>query len=1617
MASSSNRRTLSLVIASAALAAVTLCRNAEAQLQVRIGPLQVQGQGQVQIAGAADDVPTPDQPDGVFVRESPAAMDTFRNGQRMERLKEWGKAADFYQEVVEKYRDRVIPSAQDADHHATQYTSIVKMVQEQICKWPVEGRAAYLTRYEVVAQGLLDGRDGNGKPADAVVLHQVYDRYFVTDAGKQAGIRLMDGFLESGAYRAAAVIGERLITWHPGIGTDSAGVLYRTALAYHFAGNASAANGMLAKLQADHPLDHGTIRGQDVVLLDSLRSELKDRGAAPTRANTTADADYWPMPWGDPSRSRISSGIGKPGVHLFSIPLSKPSYANVPGLDPATRQQLEAGFSSAVASGNTTGVMPVVDHGDLFFQDGQKIYARNLESNLPLPGWAITYPAGGDYVLSNGFMATRTLQTSLTVTQHEVLAVMGRPDRGVTTSMESGETGNRLVCLDRDTGKENWISSPSRFPESAAGLRDVELSGSPLVIGQSVLLLGHGGASKGVQFDDTYVISFDLQTGKYQWSCYIASANIGVGPQVFSGQADETSHLAYADGLVYAQTNLGAIAAVDPFSQSLVWVDVYPTRGGNMEGVNPFQPMIAAQAGQGGPAPWTSNPVIASDGAVFTLPAEGKSLLIYDSTSGALLKDIPLSDLHDCDTLLGVVGGRAIVTGQKSVVGVDWKKYNPKTFTAGDLNYYPFAETVRGRGFITTAGLFVPVRDRLYWLDPNAFKELGEYPANSHGWDDGQGPGNVVVTNTHVIVAGATSVDVYTDLALARANLDRVIAANPSDPEPHLRYAVLMFGAKDPDAALQRLDEAAALLGGTAPGPGRNELFGDAVAFATALTADERPEMHDRAGKFFERAETAASTPLQQIHSRLGRAHLAAVMTDPVTAVKVYQSILSDENLRPVSLPDPRTSAPTQAGALAEKGIAVLIKGNPQPYAPFEQAASDALAEAKRSSDDLPARLLAVSKTYPNSSAAPQAMLAAADAYEAAGNPRMALQAARQLYFRTPDGSPDRPRILETMARNYLVIPGRSDVVAAAAARLAQGAMLPGDPVLEKPLRLPNNQILDRVRFSQALDAVRKYSGAEAIRALPDFGLPVPNTAPPVDGHTVRAPRVSPFLPLGPDSDIPGVAALIRPLRDQSRLDRLVVLGTNGKVEIFVPGHPQPLAIADLPAGETPIGCAWMGSNILIWSDSRISMIREDGGPVLWTQELKALPKTEIVHAADSPSPAPEGNAAVANVNNLNQVIIRQNGRLIRGRFIMRGMGRANFVVPVAQPPQPLQLPGGPERITQVLPIGDHVLLATTGGRIVCSDLAQGAVVWQMHVTDQPISRLIANEDFAVALFPDGDAVRLVAVDSFSGEMRGSRSFVGGQSQYVPINLALAADGTLVYTLPDRLCLKNLYTPWPDPSDREVLAAPNTSPFRAGDDAPSRPDQLLIAEGRILALADDGGHRVVRIHSLETGQPIQLQFTTPQGNQQTPRQLEAGTTWDVSLRVVGSHLYVIGPDLQASYNLDKPEEAWTRDLHELPSIAPIRDTMFGRNFLVIVDGPTDRDQQPPTPPAYTLRAVGLYPSSSATGTKESGKLEYNVPLKDPAGLTGDFQGLSGGFCYLTADHHLHVLTGAAQAGK
>ncbi|MGD0388593.1 MAG: hypothetical protein ABSC42_06510, partial [Tepidisphaeraceae bacterium] len=167
------------------IAAVGLLAGSSAWGQMRV----IVGGGMPQVVGGLPQAAGQNPIGVVYVRDSAMAMEKLALARRMERLHEWGKSADVYQEILEKYSDRVVPTHEDPQTHIVdQYASVTETVRQSLCKWPEDGLTVYRGRYETPAAGLLNaaGSDGLDK------LHEILWRYFPTESAREAGIRLMD---------------------------------------------------------------------------------------------------------------------------------------------------------------------------------------------------------------------------------------------------------------------------------------------------------------------------------------------------------------------------------------------------------------------------------------------------------------------------------------------------------------------------------------------------------------------------------------------------------------------------------------------------------------------------------------------------------------------------------------------------------------------------------------------------------------------------------------------------------------------------------------------------------------------------------------------------------------------------------------------------------------------------------------------------------------------------------------------------------------------------------------------------------------------------------------------------------------------------------------------------------------------------------------------------------------------------------------------------------------------------------------------------------------------------------------------------------------------------------
>ena len=1635
-----------LAIAGAVLAGFSMvARVASAQTR----PSDLPQQGAVELPADAKE-----SLQNVTVNDSPEARKDIETARGMERQREWAKAAGWYQEVLAKYHTRVVAWKVDQHNVINSYRGIVYQVQELLAKWPAEGINAYRARYEAAAAAVeAAGAD------DSNALQAVLDTYFITEAAKIAGLKLIDQHMEAGEFDAAARVGELMLHWYPAdhLLVERPRVLFRTALAHHLCGDEIAARTRADELKQKFPEVAGAIFGKDTLLTESLEKLLK---IAPALAENLSP-DSWTTFSGSPDRAHVSTAQGHMGAKLFSKELPQ---RPVPASD-HRRPQLDD------SEDRTIGVMPVVDRGELFYQDGEHIWAIGLDSGNPLPGWTQTYGGKGDYHLKAA-ASLRSQQHTLTLTDDAVLGVMGQATRLQMINANQGlepmagtDAGTRLVCLDRANGRERWQVSPAKLAgdplkdDEKERIRALDLSGSPLVVGDNVYILGRGG--KDFQFENCYVLCFDLNTGQYRWSCLIASSATDFA--VYGGDTSQfsstTSHMAYAGGRLYVLTNLGAVASVDAANGSIAWLSLYEGPQNNDPFIQQgFRNRRFRNRANLNLRPWEYNPVFVRDGKLFFMPTDGKFLLVYNAASGQEIKRMNLDDFQPegmpdrPNALVGIVGDSIVLTSPRRAYVIDWVRYDPaqamplqnnldlgaasvsvKLGTAARQSGSP---SIRGRAFLTADSVYVPTDTNLCRLSiGRRLRILESYP-HLQDWDDKEGPGNVIVTGEHVILAGRKSVDVYTDMTLARAKMDREVAAALDDAEPRLHYAELMFAAGQSPVALEKLNEAAALLGGLdsmRSGPARQRLYSAAKAFAEKLAREQDGKSLDAAMQFFDLAGKAADQAAEQVGYRLARAKFVRDNVQPdsyATAVRLYQEILSRPELRTVVVvPESDTQmearGQVQAAVEAEGQIGDLIRKHPESYEAVGKQAVAALDAAQAAGDA--AKLLEVAHTYPNATVASNAMMLAADLYEQAKNPRLAAHVLRQV-FRKYGATADKGRIIEAMARNYLNIPGGLDI---AVARL-QREKLFADTRLTRSLVLPDGSKIEKVTFGEAAEALALARPLESAPPLPDVHVPFLRRPNPLgqDAHK----NFLPFFDPGDEAHsliLPDVTALLQPppeMQEATRGDRIAVTIGN-QLAIFAPGHAKPLGISSALTADPREGVwsrtAQGKSSLLTWGGNEILSLDGDTAARLWNSTMKAWPAGELVTAAGmrNTDVAIDSVAADPANNQIDEPQIFINGRgqrvFIGGgvRRNLRGrMGPVVTVGPNAGGDQDA-LANTPEQISQVRPLEKQVIAATSGGRVVCLDSGTGALLWQTRLSKKPIDRLVASEDFTAVKFTEDGTTKLIVLDNYNGQIQMVRLFQ--DPNIAPINMAISPDGMLVWTLPDRLCGKDLYEPDSDSSkltfeDPPRGNGPVVNPIYVNC---NKPGQLVIrARDRQIIAMEQGGHWIT-IHSLETGKPIKHQsdhaevpsaLTTgiPQASNGAPGEVIA------SFQIVGPYLYTFSPRTVIGYHLnDLGGKSWKSEMGEM-STPNFRLAIPTRDFLMMVGEPAPRKIVEDPARIYQLRFY-LRNRPGEHSPFEHGNITHVYDVAEPAGISA-WQAVEGGVYYLSGDHRLHFLRGTRE---
>jgi outer membrane protein assembly factor BamB len=243
-----------------------------------------------------------------------------------------------------------------------------------------------------------------------------------------------------------------------------------------------------------------------------------------------------------------------------------------------------------------------------------------------------------------------------------------------------------------------------------------------------------------------HVACFDVQTGKLRWRRFVCAAETPGRSQM-----DEITHnlLSLDRGVLYFNTNLGAVAALSAKDGEVLWISRYPR---SMAGdLNRTARHVYRDL----------NPCVIQQGRVFVAPADSERIFAFNAQTGDLLWGSAAGYPEDAVHVLGVLGDTLVASGDK-LWGFDVSEGKVRAV-------WPDSGPPRGfgRGVLMGDEVIWPTRQELYHfrLDRRVVRDPDTGRAKEYFWwqntridnllQHSATGGNLVVAKDHLLIASS----------------------------------------------------------------------------------------------------------------------------------------------------------------------------------------------------------------------------------------------------------------------------------------------------------------------------------------------------------------------------------------------------------------------------------------------------------------------------------------------------------------------------------------------------------------------------------------------------------------------------------------------------------------------------------------------------------------------------------------------------------------------------------------------------------------------------------------------------------------------------------------------
>jgi tetratricopeptide (TPR) repeat protein len=734
--------------------------------------------------------------------------------------RQWDEAVETLRQVLENQGSKLIAI------RPGRYVNVADYCQAQLAALPEEGLALYRQRVDELArQWYEDGLARRSAPR----LAEVVDKLFCSTWGDDALLALGEIELEKGNYEAARGAWGRLIEVPPArvdaarftaareqaglaaeqaarldnwyrldgtgakpfyklradetLGDPDAAKLVRfwkdqrlppTRLAYPattFAGadirarlilvsilegSLERARGELRAYERLHPGAEGRLAGRQVKYADALTALM----ASAERWPQPARCDDWETFAGTAERNAVSPRNFDPGPLAWTpISFGEPLSADLSNSRVYSLRRVGEDAQRLLS------YHPLVVGDLILFSDQSSIFAFSAKTGAPAwPRQDPKRPSGEILADDTPAMIGRTNgrlgvpRFTMTAHRGKLYARMGPQVTTRPLEMLDGRASGYLVCLDLEAeGRLVWKLSLDKVDDEKWSFE-----GSPVVQGPDLYVA----MRKSDVRPQAHVACFDVETKRMRWRTMVSAAETAGG-----GQSEEMTHnlLTLAQGTIYYNTNLGAVAAISARDGRLQWATLYHRARRAPDGRDRRAAHFYRDL----------NPCVYHRGTLYVAPADCESIFALDAGSGELLWETQLAD--DAVHLLGVGRGNLLASGDvlwwiDAERGKIIKRW-PDTSPLG-----------HGRGILMGEQVVWPTASELYIFeqDPSAAPRRLRDPISLS--ERGATGGNLVAADGLLLIAAADKLFALRQdgrepaPASAKAVADRPSGEAPRDP-------------------------------------------------------------------------------------------------------------------------------------------------------------------------------------------------------------------------------------------------------------------------------------------------------------------------------------------------------------------------------------------------------------------------------------------------------------------------------------------------------------------------------------------------------------------------------------------------------------------------------------------------------------------------------------------------------------------------------------------------------------------------------------------------------------------------------------------------------------------